>query len=140
MPDALLALRGSNDPALAVAGALSVARPRGRLARSESLRVRRRADEPGWLAAVDGRRRTSGHGGHDAGRSRHGSPHPRPHAARTPRGRGYGAAVTAAVSQAARDAGAEHVLLFTDLANPASNSLYRRIGFQPVSDHRTVVA
>ncbi|MGW7660808.1 GNAT family N-acetyltransferase [Streptomyces sp. NPDC054756] len=56
------------------------------------------------------------------------------------RGRGYGAAVTTAVSQAARDAGADHVLLFTDLANPTSNSMYRRIGYRPVSDFRIVVA
>ncbi|MGV9643626.1 GNAT family N-acetyltransferase [Streptomyces sp. NPDC003514] len=56
------------------------------------------------------------------------------------RGRGYGAAVTAAVSQAARDAGADHVLLFTDLANPTSNSMYRRIGYRPVCDFRIVVA
>lgn len=55
------------------------------------------------------------------------------------RGRGYGAAVTAAVSRAARDAGAEHVLLFTDLANPASNSMYQRIGYRPVADYRIVV-
>ncbi|MFI6084407.1 GNAT family N-acetyltransferase [Streptomyces sp. NPDC051217] len=55
------------------------------------------------------------------------------------RGRGYGAAVTAAVSQAALDAGAEHVLLFTDLANPTSNGLYRRIGYRPVSDYRIVM-
>ncbi|MGW1043426.1 GNAT family N-acetyltransferase [Streptomyces sp. NPDC002547] len=55
------------------------------------------------------------------------------------RGRGYGSAVTAAVSQAARDAGAEHVLLFTDLANPTSNSVYQRIGFRPVSDYRIVM-
>lgn len=55
------------------------------------------------------------------------------------RGRGYGSAVTAAVSQAARDAGAEHVLLFTDLANPTSNSVYQRIGYRPVSDYRIVV-
>ncbi|MEU9381186.1 GNAT family N-acetyltransferase [Streptomyces sp. NPDC048279] len=54
------------------------------------------------------------------------------------RGRGYGSAVTAAVSQAARDAGAEHVLLFTDLANPTSNRLYQRIGYRPVSDYRMV--
>ncbi|KMS75881.1 hypothetical protein ACZ91_64270 [Streptomyces regensis] len=54
------------------------------------------------------------------------------------RGRGYGAAVTAAVSQAARDAGAEHVLLFTDLSNPTSNRLYQRIGYRPVSDYRIV--
>jgi len=56
------------------------------------------------------------------------------------RGRGYGSAVTAAVSQAARDAGAEHVLLFTDLANPASNSVYRRIGYRPVLDYRIVAS
>jgi GNAT superfamily N-acetyltransferase len=55
------------------------------------------------------------------------------------RGQGYGAAVTAAVSQAARDAGAEHVLLYTDLANPTSNSVYRRIGYQPVADYRIMM-
>ncbi len=50
------------------------------------------------------------------------------------RGRGYGGAVTAAVSRAALDAGAAHVVLFTDLANPASNALYRRLGYRPVED------
>jgi GNAT superfamily N-acetyltransferase len=50
------------------------------------------------------------------------------------RGKGYGGAVTCAVSQAARDAGAGQVLLFTDLANPTSNALYRRLGYQPVED------
>lgn len=56
------------------------------------------------------------------------------------RGMGYGSAVTAAVTQAALDAGAEHVLLFTDLANPTSNSVYRRIGYHPVSDYRILVS
>ena len=55
------------------------------------------------------------------------------------RGRGYGGAVTWAVSQAARDAGATQVLLFTDLANPTSNALYQRLGYQPVAD-RLVLA
>ncbi|MCX4699957.1 GNAT family N-acetyltransferase [Streptomyces sp. NBC_01373] len=50
------------------------------------------------------------------------------------RGRGYAGAVTAEVSRAARDAGAEEVLLFTDLANPTSNALYQRIGYRPVTD------
>ena len=50
------------------------------------------------------------------------------------RGRGYGGAVTCAVSQAALDAGIADVVLFTDLANPTSNALYRRLGYQPVSD------
>ncbi|MEU6660571.1 GNAT family N-acetyltransferase [Streptomyces sp. NPDC046821] len=50
------------------------------------------------------------------------------------RGRGYGGAVTAEVSQAALAAGAREVLLFTDLANPTSNALYQRIGYRPVRD------
>jgi ribosomal protein S18 acetylase RimI-like enzyme len=50
------------------------------------------------------------------------------------RGKGYGGAVTVATSQAARAAGAREVVLFTDLANPTSNALYRRLGFRPVSD------
>ncbi|MFE6456812.1 GNAT family N-acetyltransferase [Streptomyces cinereoruber] len=53
------------------------------------------------------------------------------------RGRGYAAGVTAAVTRAARDAGAVQVLLFTDLANPTSNALYRRLGYRPVNDHLT---
>jgi GNAT superfamily N-acetyltransferase len=50
------------------------------------------------------------------------------------RGRGYGSAVTAAASQWARDAGAKHVLLFTDLANPTSNSIYQKLGYRPLFD------
>lgn len=50
------------------------------------------------------------------------------------RGRGYGGAVTAAVSQAALDAGAREMLLFTDLANPTSNALYQRLGYRPIGD------
>jgi RimJ/RimL family protein N-acetyltransferase len=50
------------------------------------------------------------------------------------RGRGYGGAVTAAASQAALDAGASAVVLFTDLANPTSNALYQRLGYRPVGD------
>jgi predicted GNAT family acetyltransferase len=50
------------------------------------------------------------------------------------RGRGYGGAVTAAVSRAALAAGAADVVLFTDLANPTSNALYHRLGYRPVED------
>jgi GNAT superfamily N-acetyltransferase len=50
------------------------------------------------------------------------------------RRRGYGAAATAAVSQWAFGAGAEHVVLTADLANPTANSVYQGIGFVPVSD------
>lgn len=47
---------------------------------------------------------------------------------------GYGSAVTAAVSQHARDSGATDVILFADLANPTSNSIYQKIGYRPVYD------
>ena len=50
------------------------------------------------------------------------------------RRQGYGGAVTAAVSRAALDAGADHVVLFTDLANPTSNALHQRLGYRPVED------
>jgi predicted GNAT family acetyltransferase len=54
------------------------------------------------------------------------------------RGRGFGSAVTAACTQDALDAGAEGVVLFTDLANPTSNAIYQRLGYRPVVD-RVVV-
>ncbi len=47
---------------------------------------------------------------------------------------GYAAAATAAVSRAALENGADGVVLFTDLASEASNALYPRLGYQPVSD------
>jgi len=50
------------------------------------------------------------------------------------RQRGFGGGVTAAASQAALDAGASAVVLFTDLANPTSNALYQRLGYRPVCD------
>jgi GNAT superfamily N-acetyltransferase len=55
------------------------------------------------------------------------------------RRRGWGAAVTAAASLAALDRGAREVVLFTDLANPTSNALYRRLGYREVCD-RAVLA
>ncbi len=50
------------------------------------------------------------------------------------RGNGFGGAITAATSRAARVAGAREVVLFTDLASPTSNALYQRLGYRPVSD------
>jgi RimJ/RimL family protein N-acetyltransferase len=50
------------------------------------------------------------------------------------RRRGYAGAVTAAASTSLRDAGALEVVLFTDLANPTSNRIYREIGYRPVQD------
>ncbi|WP_193048623.1 GNAT family N-acetyltransferase [Mycolicibacterium baixiangningiae] len=54
------------------------------------------------------------------------------------RGRGYGAAVTAAACRWALAAGATQVVLFADLDNPASNRVYQRLGFVPVGDSVTM--
>ncbi|MER5351081.1 GNAT family N-acetyltransferase [Kitasatospora sp. NPDC002551] len=53
---------------------------------------------------------------------------------RDARGRGYASGVTAAASAAALAGGAGEVLLYTDLANPTSNSIYQQIGYRPVED------
>ncbi|MFD7827271.1 GNAT family N-acetyltransferase [Kitasatospora sp. NPDC059803] len=54
------------------------------------------------------------------------------------RGRGYASAVTAAASAHALAQGAAEVLLYTDLANPTSNSIYQQIGYRPVEDCLTL--
>jgi len=50
------------------------------------------------------------------------------------RGNGYGSAVTAAAAHLAHRSGTLDVVLFADLANPVSNAIYQRIGFEPVGD------
>ena len=55
------------------------------------------------------------------------------------RGRGYASAATAEVSRAALAAGAQEVLLYTDVENPVSNSIYQRIGYREV-EVRVVLA
>lgn len=50
------------------------------------------------------------------------------------RGRGYATALVAAGSQALLDAGHTACVLFTDLANPISNSIYQKIGYRPIAD------
>jgi predicted GNAT family acetyltransferase len=52
------------------------------------------------------------------------------------RGRGYGGAVTAAASALLLDRGVRFCFLYTDLANPTSNGIYMRIGYEPVCDSR----
>jgi predicted GNAT family acetyltransferase len=56
------------------------------------------------------------------------------------RRRGYAAAVTAEAGRAAREEGAREVLLFTDLANPTSNGVYLRIGYEAVGDRLLITA
>jgi RimJ/RimL family protein N-acetyltransferase len=53
------------------------------------------------------------------------------------RGRGYGSAVTAALTADVLDRG-DVPCLFTDLANPTSNKIYKQIGYRPVEDARAV--
>ncbi len=50
------------------------------------------------------------------------------------RGRGYATALVAAMSQRLLDQGRKFCFLYTDLANPTSNSIYQRIGYRPVCD------
>lgn len=50
------------------------------------------------------------------------------------RARGYATALVAALSQHLLDEGFRRCVLFTDLANPVSNRIYARVGYQPVAD------
>jgi uncharacterized protein len=50
------------------------------------------------------------------------------------RNRGYASALVAKLSQQLLAEGKQFVTLFTDLANPTSNSIYQKIGFRPVRD------
>lgn len=50
------------------------------------------------------------------------------------RRRGYASALVAALSQEQLDAGRKFCFLYTDLANPNSNRIYQRIGYQHICD------
>jgi uncharacterized protein len=50
------------------------------------------------------------------------------------RGRGYASALTAQLTSLLLSSGRRFCFLFTDLANPTSNRIYQRIGYEPVSD------
>jgi len=51
------------------------------------------------------------------------------------RRKGYGSAATAALSAHLLAGDIRACFLFTDLANPTSNAIYQRIGFEPVCDY-----
>lgn len=51
------------------------------------------------------------------------------------RKRGYATSCVAALSQHLLDSGYKFCSLFTDLANPISNSIYMKIGYKPVGDY-----
>jgi predicted GNAT family acetyltransferase len=48
--------------------------------------------------------------------------------------RGYGSAVTAAVTAEQLAEGRTFCFLYTDLANPTSNKIYTDLGYEPVCD------
>jgi uncharacterized protein len=50
------------------------------------------------------------------------------------RGQGYASALTAAVTKQLLDGGRDYCFLYTDLANPTSNSIYTRIGYELVCE------
>jgi len=52
------------------------------------------------------------------------------------RRRGYATALVEAVSRHALAEGKRFCFLFTDLANPVSNSIYPKVGYRPVADFR----
>jgi len=54
------------------------------------------------------------------------------------RGKGYASSCVAQVSQIILDNGFARCVLYTDLANPTSNSIYQKIGYQPICDSLTL--
>ena len=50
------------------------------------------------------------------------------------RGRGYASSCVAQISQIALDQGFTKCILYTDLLNPISNSIYQKIGYQKICD------
>lgn len=55
------------------------------------------------------------------------------------RGKGYASNCVAALSQLLLDQGWRYCSLFTDLANPVSNSIYQKIGYRPVCDYNMYI-
>jgi len=54
------------------------------------------------------------------------------------RNRGYASSCVAQVSQKVLDMGYKYVSLFTDLSNPTSNSIYKKIGYKPICDYQEI--
>ena len=50
------------------------------------------------------------------------------------RGRGYASSCVAQISQMALNQGFTKCILYTDLLNPTSNSIYKKIGYEPICD------
>lgn len=55
------------------------------------------------------------------------------------RGHGYASNCVADLSQLLLDQGRQYCSLFTNLANPTSNSIYQKIGYRPVGDFNVYI-
>jgi predicted GNAT family acetyltransferase len=55
------------------------------------------------------------------------------------RGNGYASNCVAALSQHLLDSGKRFCTLYTDLANPTSNKIYRNIGYKHVCDSKRII-
>ncbi|MDR3578235.1 MAG: GNAT family N-acetyltransferase [Anaerolineaceae bacterium] len=55
------------------------------------------------------------------------------------RGKGYASSCVASLSQYLLNSGSKFCTLFTDLSNPTSNSIYQKIGYQPVCDFNEAI-
>lgn len=51
---------------------------------------------------------------------------------------GYASACVAALSRRLLDDGYDFCVLYTDLGNPTSNAIYRRLGYEPIGDVRDI--
>tara|TARA_R110002072_G_scaffold276051_1_gene437373 strand:+ start:102260 stop:103120 length:861 start_codon:yes stop_codon:yes gene_type:complete len=56
--------------------------------------------------------------------------------AESERGKGYGSIITALVSQRMLDEGKKMCNLYTDMANPVSNSIYQKIGYKKIGESK----
>jgi hypothetical protein len=55
------------------------------------------------------------------------------------RGKGYASSCVASLSQYLLNSGWKFCTLFTDMSNPTSNSIYQKIGYQPVCDFNEAI-
>lgn len=100
--------------------------------RSTEWRVREQSPRFGlWVHEVDGRLVSiSGHSGATPSGIRIGPVYTPPEH----RGRGYASSLVASESQWLLDQGHKYCFLYTDLANPTSNSIYQRIGYRQIAE------
>jgi RimJ/RimL family protein N-acetyltransferase len=101
----------------------------------DPVRIRERVDEGlVWLWDDGGPVSLAGCGGFTPNGARVGPVYTPP----DKRGRGYASAVTAGATAALLGRGLAYTFLYTDLANPTSNRIYRALGYEHVADVREV--